>query len=202
MKKKTFYILVLFYCFCAKAQGGELQFSQTKLFTKTISAPVKKTYSNFPNPGYLSIDTAYYYWDSITIVVPPNKTLKIENIVTGSNYVTFNNSSLNSYSYAYNTPSPVINPMDAGFNKLPVGVYYNNSLIFSGLSPTVSNSSSRDFHFPIWLPSGTHNIVIFVDNFLTVAQGQGATIYQYDRVRINNTKIYCTISALEFNIIP
>lgn len=186
--------MLIFSCYWnLKAQGGELQFSETKLFTKTISTPTKKTHSRFGVGSQIYIDTSYYYWDSLTIIVPANKTLKIENISLGSSYPQLNEVSNGTFSSAYSIPSFGDIPYMASSRSF---VSYNGTVIYSS---STSFSSSPAYNFPIWLPSGTHKIIIF-NAYLTAAQGAG---FSKDiRVTINNTKIYCAISAIEFNIIP
>lgn len=195
MKKLILWILV-FCCFGhTKAQGGELQFSETKIFTKTIGLTKHTSITGIPPTSTIvEVDTSYLFWDSITVIVPPNKTLKIENVSLGGLVGVLNQDGASNYtSLSYTKPHRII-----CYNGIRVFLF--NAVIYESLYQGGHNES---FHtFPIWLPSGTYQFVIFGDPQYAHTNNNGIPLHSNAAKEMSTAKVSCFMSALEFNIIP
>lgn len=190
---KNLFICGLFLVFFSYAfTQGNLQFNQTKIFTKTMGVTKKTRISSMPPANNVTIiDTSYLFWDSITVVVPTNKTLKIENISLGATSVLWNaNGTGGIATLAYETPSK-----SSSNGRMQVFLF--NNVIYEH-NPYADNDSYHPF--PLWLPSGTYNFVIF--GYGTTNRNNYSPPSIDDTKMINRLKQTCFISAIEFNIVP
>jgi hypothetical protein len=158
MKNLLFTISLVFTTLIAFAQGNNLQFNAAKMY---------------------KINTANWR-GSISITVPPNKTLKIESASAG----------LTSYGF----PSTITTTSS---NNNTISLFLDNSLIASPYSVVatgvvVSSSSGNSYicrptppTFPIWLPSGTYILGLLCSPYVS-----------------SSVRFYGFISGVEYNIVP
>lgn len=198
---KTYFIILftIIVAMSAFSQGGELQFNQAIVLNGTLS-PIKKV-KTVSYGGATSTDTSFFFLDSVSVTVPSNKTLKLENVSTGGRTVIYNqNAAGSTTNIAHTFPSPS-GGFVVGLSAAPFGsgllsshILLQNCLIYTNEGSGTSKSSN----FPIWLPSGTYKFIIETPSFVAnnFAATPNSIPYRKD------ARLYYFISGIEFNIIP
>lgn len=194
----TLFFLMLIICE-ALCQGGELKYNQSIVLNGTLS-PIKKVKTVAYGAG-TTTDTSFFFLDSVTITVPVNKTLKLENVSTGGRTVIYNQNAAGIITnIVHSFPSPS-GGFVVGYNSsiasagwaLDSYILLQNTLIYknerAGSTPIAT--------FPIWLPSGTYKFMI-EGSALTNNNATNSAPHTYR----NDARLYYFISGIEFNIIP
>ncbi len=131
MKKILLLFISVWISYFVLGQGN-LQFNQTLLLNGTLS--YSKTVNPLPVGSNAPADTLFYVFDSVTVNVPAQKTLKIESVSTGNRL--------------YHENSTTFAPL----------FYFPVS---GGLSVYINNVTLENSALPMWLPSGSYKVKFY-----------------------------------------